>query len=190
MSRRLGSADERTRTSGTMKYMSHVRALLRLTIRGGESRRGKVALSLWFVATVVVGVVACVSYVEEVEFSTLFPRKHSRRNRPQRRVGCADGFLALPAGSHSGAAVATQAAAAPGRVPDRLRRWTCCPLQGVTDHLGERSVHRLSGETPTGQQVPTLAMRMRGLEPPRGCPHTDLNRARLPIPPHPRGRTV
>src|SRR5262245_14081022 len=32
------------------------------------------------------------------------------------------------------------------------------------------------------------AMRMRGLEPPRGCPHTDLNRARLPIPPHPRGR--
>jgi hypothetical protein len=37
---------------------------------------------------------------------------------------------------------------------------------------------------------PDLAMRMRGLEPPRGCPHTDLNRARLPIPPHPRGRTV
>jgi hypothetical protein len=37
---------------------------------------------------------------------------------------------------------------------------------------------------------PVLAMRMRGLEPPRGCPHTDLNRARLPIPPHPRGGTV
>jgi hypothetical protein len=30
-------------------------------------------------------------------------------------------------------------------------------------------------------------MRMRGLEPPRTCIHTDLNRARLPIPPHPRG---
>ena len=29
-------------------------------------------------------------------------------------------------------------------------------------------------------------MRMRGLEPPPGCPDTDLNRARLPIPPHPR----
>ena len=28
-------------------------------------------------------------------------------------------------------------------------------------------------------------MRMRGLEPPRGCPHGDLNAARLPIPPHP-----
>ena len=31
------------------------------------------------------------------------------------------------------------------------------------------------------------SMRMRGIEPPRGCPHTDLNRARLPVPPHPRG---
>src|SRR5439155_20253321 len=30
-------------------------------------------------------------------------------------------------------------------------------------------------------------MRMRGLEPPRACAHTALNRARLPIPPHPRG---
>src|ERR1039458_6750516 len=29
-------------------------------------------------------------------------------------------------------------------------------------------------------------MRMRGLEPPPGCPDTDLNRRRLPIPPHPR----
>src|SRR5437764_13133614 len=26
---------------------------------------------------------------------------------------------------------------------------------------------------------------MRGPEPPRGCPHGDLNAARLPIPPHP-----
>jgi site-specific DNA recombinase len=31
-----------------------------------------------------------------------------------------------------------------------------------------------------------LLVRMRGLEPPPGCPDTDLNRARLPIPPHPR----
>src|SRR3712207_7261824 len=28
---------------------------------------------------------------------------------------------------------------------------------------------------------------MRGLEPPWAYAHTDLNRARLPIPPHPRG---
>jgi hypothetical protein len=32
-----------------------------------------------------------------------------------------------------------------------------------------------------------LLVRMRGLEPPPGFPDTDLNRARLPIPPHPRG---
>src|SRR5713101_557009 len=32
-----------------------------------------------------------------------------------------------------------------------------------------------------------LRMRMRGLEPPRPEGHTDLNRARLPIPPHPPG---
>ena len=32
-----------------------------------------------------------------------------------------------------------------------------------------------------------LAMvRIRGLEPPRSCPHTDLNRTRLPIPPYPQ----
>jgi hypothetical protein len=50
--------------------MSHARAFLRLMIRGGGSRRGKVALSLWFVAMVAIGVVACVSYVEAVEFNT------------------------------------------------------------------------------------------------------------------------
>jgi site-specific DNA recombinase len=31
-----------------------------------------------------------------------------------------------------------------------------------------------------------ILVRMRGLEPPPGFPDTDLNRARLPIPPHPR----
>ncbi len=33
---------------------------------------------------------------------------------------------------------------------------------------------------------PNILVRMRGLEPPPGFPDTDLNRARLPIPPHPR----
>ena len=28
-------------------------------------------------------------------------------------------------------------------------------------------------------------VRAKGLEPSWGCPHTDLNRTRLPIPPHP-----
>jgi site-specific DNA recombinase len=35
---------------------------------------------------------------------------------------------------------------------------------------------------------PNILVRMRGLEPPPGCPDTDLNRARLPIPPHPRAK--
>jgi hypothetical protein len=30
-------------------------------------------------------------------------------------------------------------------------------------------------------------LRMRGIEPPRGCPHRHLKPARLPIPPHPLG---
>ena len=31
-------------------------------------------------------------------------------------------------------------------------------------------------------------VRARGLEPPWGCPHTDLNRTRLPIPPRPHNK--
>ena len=38
----------------------------------------------------------------------------------------------------------------------------------------------------TAHSAVAVQMRMRGLEPPPGCPDTDLNRARLPIPPHPR----
>jgi hypothetical protein len=41
-------------------------------MRGSGSRRGKVALFLWFVSTVAVGVLAWVSYVEEIEFSNCF----------------------------------------------------------------------------------------------------------------------
>ena len=37
---------------------------------------------------------------------------------------------------------------------------------------------------------PNHLVRMRGLEPPRAFAHTDLNRARLPIPPHPRGEAI
>ena len=32
-----------------------------------------------------------------------------------------------------------------------------------------------------------LEVRLEGLEPPRACAHTDLNRARRPVPPQPRG---
>ena len=31
-------------------------------------------------------------------------------------------------------------------------------------------------------------VRIRGLEPPWSCPHTDLNRTRLPIPPYPQNK--
>jgi magnesium transporter len=50
--------------------------------------------------------------------------------------------------------------------------------------IGRRKRHRFL-------RIPAQEpMRMRGLEPPRACAHTDLNRARLPIPPHPRGDQV
>ena len=70
--------------------------------------------------------------------------------------------------------------------PDRLSAPTWLrarPLSG-----GNALSSRTGGSTPINGL--TRLMRMRGLEPPRGCPHTDLNRARLPIPPHPRGATV
>ncbi len=47
-----------------------------------------------------------------------------------------------------------------------------------------RRRRRRHGEN--GAVRPRFYMRMRGLEPPRPERHTDLNRARLPIPPHPR----
>ena len=44
--------------------------------------------------------------------------------------------------------------------------------------------------SPSRRRRPVVEVRMRGLEPPRPEGHTDLNRARLPIPPHPRGASV
>jgi len=52
--------------------MSHARALLQLAMRGGGRRRGKVALSLWFVAMAAIGVVACATYVFAVELNDCF----------------------------------------------------------------------------------------------------------------------
>jgi hypothetical protein len=42
------------------------------------------------------------------------------------------------------------------------------------------------GPRPRMSVAATESMRARGLEPPRGKPHRDLNPARLPVPPHPR----
>ena len=65
------------------------------------------------------------------------------------------------------------------------------------DDLGRRHGRRPNpspGETDGGEcrrteedERDVVRVRMRGLEPPRPYGHTDLNRARLPIPPHPRG---
>ena len=65
-----------------------------------------------------------------------------------------------------------------------------------TTHVSSSQLtDRFLGGVPRGRPRPgkrgeALLMRMRGLEPPRARAHTDLNRARLPIPPHPRARAV
>ena len=81
------------------------------------------------------------------------------------------------------------------RTPAAIRRVTESPQESRGPTSSQRSPCR-GGPSPRPEpqeshdptssqpQLPT-AVRMRGLEPPRGCPHTDLNRARLPIPPHP-----
>src|SRR5579884_1462534 len=60
----------------------------------------------------------------------------------------------------------------------------------VVSCIGPRRSTRFLSTRRPGSRRASTAMRMRGLEPPRARAHTDLNRARLPIPPHPRGATV
>ena len=65
------------------------------------------------------------------------------------------------------------------------------PETHADDVLGRAGVRRKAtprrpARSKTGPSGPRSHMRMRGLEPPRPERHTDLNRARLPIPPHPR----
>ena len=54
--------------------------------------------------------------------------------------------------------------------------------EGLPEGQAGRACRRRARRARLGLTV----MRMRGLEPPRAFAHTDLNRARLPIPPHPR----
>jgi site-specific DNA recombinase len=74
--------------------------------------------------------------------------------------------------------------------------------EDVEEALGRRSHEGATADEPTSRALvgaPSTAgppmgdgfsqkilVRMRGLEPPRSHLHTDLNRARLPIPPHPQ----
>jgi hypothetical protein len=57
------------------------------------------------------------------------------------------------------------------------------PREAALALVGAASV---SAPSKRGGFSPVSLVRMRGLEPPPGFPDTDLNRARLPIPPHPR----
>ena len=58
------------------------------------------------------------------------------------------------------------------------------PQEAVFERAGARNDH---GPDFRGHGLNIDKMvRMRGLEPPRGLPHGDLNAARLPIPPHPQ----
>ena len=57
----------------------------------------------------------------------------------------------------------------------------------VTPATAAEMKHWVSQVEAAGSEAITGYMRMRGLEPPRPYGHTDLNRARLPVPPHPRG---
>ena len=61
------------------------------------------------------------------------------------------------------------------------------PASRSNSYDPRRSIASRDGTANFAKPLLFWAMRMRGLEPPRGFPHTDLNRARLPIPPHPRG---
>jgi site-specific DNA recombinase len=70
--------------------------------------------------------------------------------------------------------------ASAGPPAERRRRGQRCPedAKGPDPYRG-REPFRVGS-------ISEALVRMRGLEPPPGCPDTDLNRARLPIPPHPR----
>jgi hypothetical protein len=78
------------------------------------------------------------------------------------------------------------------QLEDTYARWlsrTDDNLRAAFDAYDLRASRNRLG-TDQAQKPLNMAMRMRGLEPPRAEAHTDLNRARLPIPPHPRGSTV
>ena len=66
---------------------------------------------------------------------------------------------------------------------------TCASTNSAT--AAKRNVTPFPRQPPFGAHRQThsdkAVVRLRGLEPPRGFPHSALNAARLPIPPQPRG---
>ena len=116
------------------------------------------------------------------------PALRARRNRTRwpARVSLSDGVLrrGLVVASAKSRIVTASSSTSRQRVE-----------RDVGDGPGRRTAGKDAASTdtrrgacPRGGPAPAFEarMRMRGLEPPRGFPHTDLNRARLPIPPHPR----
>ena len=80
--------------------------------------------------------------------------------------------------------------------PEFVALSTGCPQVGRTTRPHDRraagatwgprpSSARRRGRRPHGRPTPSSMVRSRGLEPPRGYPHSDLNAARLPVPPRP-----
>ena len=110
-----------------------------------------------------------------------------RASRPYPETLRADGAIATRATSRTSASGTTKLGLAPSTVQEPAEALRNVELLAGADRgRGDRSSAGVAGETPRNAN----AMRMRGLEPPRGCPHTDLNRARLPVPPHPRGEPL
>jgi site-specific DNA recombinase len=107
------------------------------------------------------------------------------------------GTLAEPFDSLLGDGLRHEAAAREGdrlrdEINGELRRRTKHGVNVQKEQRPQGRKARLVGAdcTPTPSRgrgfSPEHLVRMRGLEPPPGYPDTDLNRARLPIPPHPR----
>jgi hypothetical protein len=104
--------------------------------------------------------------------------------QPRRTIGGVLGGYVLPAGGTWADPCVIQL-----RHPLKASAWMGC-FRAPPDK--PRWNRRRVGRVHCEPQVPTTSkrppkMRMRGLEPPRSHLHTDLNRARLPIPPHPLG---
>jgi hypothetical protein len=79
----------------------------------------------------------------------------------------------------------------PGR---NAKRWRRCSGQARVLSRFLVALATLTLLADVAEQEPLVLsnppMRARGLEPPRACAHRNLNPARLPVPPHPRGPTV
>ena len=140
--------------------------------------------------------------LRHVALSARRPRSRRRRSGSARRTAPL-GIAARRRCGRPAPALLRAPARRPGGAPTRASARTTAKRRRLQrhDHLGRRARLLRSRPSP-GEQDRRLRphaqrrsenrfrVRMRGLEPPRPKGHTDLNRARLPIPPHPRARSV